>query len=122
MDRLTKWCPNGGATLTFGADGAFARAINRLAAYEDTGLEPEQIKHIVEIDNEYVKASEEGRLLVLPCKEGTPIWKLSPRLNSAPVIEERYYNVAYDRHMQFGKDFFLTREEADAALGGDHDG
>lgn len=40
--------------------------IDRLAAYEDTGLEPEQIKHIVEINNEYVKASEEGRLIVLP--------------------------------------------------------
>lgn len=37
----------------------------RLAAYEDTGLEPEEIKHIAEIDNEYVKASEEGRLIVL---------------------------------------------------------
>lgn len=35
----------------------------RLAAYEKTGLEPEEVAH-------YAKAKTEGRLVVLPCKVG----------------------------------------------------
>ena len=59
---------------------------------------------------------DSGKVIVLPCKEGTPIWKLSPRLNSAPEIEKRYFNLMSDRNLQFGKDFFPTRKEAEAAL------
>ena len=38
-------------------------AANRLAAYEDTGLEPENMAHWMD----YFRAECEGRLVVLPC-------------------------------------------------------
>ncbi len=41
-------------------------AITRLAAYEDTGLEPKEITEYLNATDEYVRASEEGRLIVLP--------------------------------------------------------
>lgn len=37
--------------------------IDRLAAYEDSGMSPEQVQ-------EFAKAKAEGRLVVLPCKVG----------------------------------------------------
>lgn len=77
--------------------------LERLAAYEDTGLEPEQVKafvstadNIVKLDinkiypyaeitmygkplnhwRELSKAEQEGRLLVLPCKVGDTVYKV----------------------------------------------
>lgn len=70
-------------------------AANRLAAYEDTGLEPEEVKRlqlysaygvkqamleeymsIGKIDHlrELSQAEKEGRLVVLPCKVGDTIY------------------------------------------------
>ena len=51
-----------------------AKAFNRLAAYEDTGLEPEEYKKQVDalkkLDIEYMhdllQAEKEGRLVILP--------------------------------------------------------
>lgn len=84
MERLTL-VPNDGRDA--GLRGYYSEqdAINRLAAYEDTGLEPETITraqetllcfgHIgIKRGNEIVTAEEEGRLLVLPCKIGAPVW------------------------------------------------
>lgn len=67
--------------------------IDRLAAYEDTGLEPEEVrhwkeciatptmKHLVEMcgkieaeRDRYKKAEAEGRLMALPCAPGTEVW------------------------------------------------
>ena len=65
--------------------------LNRLAAYEDTGLEPEDIKKAFNEDallkmtaqylgttpdrlREWAKAEKEGRLVVLPCKVGDTVW------------------------------------------------
>ena len=48
-------------------------ALNRLAAYEDTGLEPQTISEILDSVSEWYDAHKEGRLLVLPCAAaGTP--------------------------------------------------
>lgn len=44
-------------------------AANRLAAYEDTGLEPEDMAHWMD----YFRAECEDRLVVLPCKVGDHI-------------------------------------------------
>ena len=74
-------------------------AANRLAAYEDTGLEPEEIERIVDSYGrghtlrtesaerleivreikadrlrELVQAEQAGRLVVLPCKVGDHVW------------------------------------------------
>lgn len=76
-------------------------ALNRLAAYEDTGLEPDEaeackvalmgkslteIKEIegisVERMKDLAKAEAEGRLLVLPCKVGDRVWLIVQGMSS----------------------------------------
>lgn len=74
-------------------------AIDRLAAYEDTGLTPEKVEilscsypkmfDMVDELNEYrdigtikhlqklVKAEQDGRLMVLPCKEGDTVYVIA---------------------------------------------
>ncbi len=113
------------------------RAIDCLAAYEDTGLTPEEVQAIVDFQKskaipeevtlfgkplshwkEIDDAEAEGRLIVLPVKEGTKVWRLLPRLNSAPEIKEMYFNLFSMQPEDFGKTIFLTREEAEAALEG----
>ena len=68
-----------------------AKAFDRLAAYEDTGLEPEEIELLAKQRDLYVdvcgelplkrirelaQADREGRCVVLPCKIGDPVWRL----------------------------------------------
>lgn len=71
------------------------------AAYEDTGLEPEQCenaKAIIESAfsndiskaeriRELLKADKAGRLVVLPCKPGDTVYMISWRLNGRHKIE-----------------------------------
>lgn len=104
MERLTEW--NGGQTRhayyprcfkepCYGRgckikDCPFETAVcERLAAYEDTGLEPEAVetvklalaaKHMVDLETlnntpisrlvEFAEADKDGRCVVLPCKVG----------------------------------------------------
>lgn len=72
---------------------SFDRLVERLAAYEDTGLEPESVEalklsmmgkaisEITEFDGlpidrlrELAEADKDGRLVVLPCKPGDGLW------------------------------------------------
>ena len=54
MERLTKIYPSGG----WGITGELDDAILRLAAYEETGLEPEEIAKIREdVENGYLKST-----------------------------------------------------------------
>ena len=97
MERLTfidhlGWYVNGN-----GGERIRGSHINRLASYEDTGLEPEEIKEIMELCTDEVsklartlhraiesgeadhlrdllKAENEGRLVVLPSKT---VWELT---------------------------------------------
>ena len=128
----------------------------RLAAYEDTGLEPEEIitlRHaydglgrmfnvpasiMPERLREILLAEQEGRLAVLPCKVGAPVyrvgagickWREIDRCNEycsgyeyedcweggKEVLEEKFCLEMLDK---VGKTVFLTREEAEAALKG----
>ena len=65
--------------------------LNQLAAYEDTGLEPEEIKQMCALarlnsnifDNDFgnhiaelIVAEQDGRLLVLPCKVGDTFYTI----------------------------------------------
>lgn len=108
MERLTEW--NGGQTRhayyprcfkepCYGSgckikDCPFETAVcERLAAYEDTGLEPEAVetvklalcaKHMVDLETlnntpisrlvELAKADKDGRCVVLPCRQGDELW------------------------------------------------
>jgi hypothetical protein len=81
MERLTYWCDNGhGGGKWFVAIDAEGREdygphVDRLAAYEDTGLEPEEVRRCLEFEDicldEYIKyerlhelaqADREGKL------------------------------------------------------------
>ena len=86
MKRLT-WRVNGEARIMLNGIEICGTVADRLAAYEDTGLEPEEIAKIREdVENGYMKstarrygisvdrlrelaeADREGRCVVLPCK------------------------------------------------------
>ena len=117
---------------------------DRLAAYEDTGLEPGEIEKAMDIVKSAVSAFEdfgvdrlaelaqadrEGRCIVLPCKKGDTVWRIvhdaAPHITKDRCTDIKYENrdiwvhLIGDRVMgswNFGKLLFLTREEAQAAL------
>lgn len=91
MEHLT--IRNSDGTVSQPADLKWAEALKKLAAYEDTGLEPEEaeackvalmgktlaeIKEIeglsIERMKELAKAEAEDRLLILPCKVGDTVY------------------------------------------------
>lgn len=103
MERLTykhddKWCISGinGKLISDKHTNYWGEAVNRLAAYENAGIEPcdynvvrasyeeaERAKKdlSVAIDKlgecmKLLKAEEQGRLIILPCKEGDTIYKI----------------------------------------------
>ena len=68
------------------------RLKNRLAAYEDTGLTPEDCARATEIDDilldeyypsgrmrELIKADKDGRVVVPPCKVGDRLYEVNGR-------------------------------------------
>ena len=105
MERLTKWenghayytrcfekpCYGGGCKLE---DCPFETVVcEHLAAYEDTGLKPEEIKAPLTEDaminleaqamgvepsrlRELAEADKDGRCVVLPCKVGDTVWRI----------------------------------------------
>lgn len=159
MERLTEW--NGGQTRhayyprcfkepCYGNeckinDCPFETAVcDRLAAYEDIGLTPEEIKASFTEDTminlaaqalgvepsrlrELAEVDKDGRVVVLPCKVGDTVYfALLGR-----IIEKQVFSIVsfsnstriycggtseYFRPEDIGKTFFLTREEAEKAL------
>lgn len=65
---------------------------------------------------ELAEADRDGRLVVLPCKMGDTVYMISWRLNGRHEIEERVFGLTYFDPAKYGKDYFLTREEAEKAL------
>lgn len=115
-------------------DGCSQKQVwERLKQYEDTGLSPEKVswmKEVVEaaFDNDTSRierahnlhvADKEGRVVVLPCKVGDPIWRLKRTFETYPD-ESKPYTEADGFLLQdiwnVGKNVFLTREEAEKAL------
>lgn len=119
----------------------------KLAAYEDTGLEPDEIaivKSIVgRIADEWFawkQAEAKGRLIVLPCEEGEPCFRIytcrcgcrerckkKKEAKLIDVVPHPYAYVYYCKRIaeskftlkdiaNFGKTVFLTRKDAEAAL------
>ena len=92
MERLTEYEVVGGHVHAV-PTGDVDQAIMRLAAYEDTGLEPEQCENskiIIESAfsddtskseriRELLKADKDGRLVVLPCKVGDRLYEVTGR-------------------------------------------
>ena len=82
MDRLT-YRDKDGMAMMKERGGWKSGGIDRLAAYEDTGLEPEEIKNALDVNDiipeinvtvdhicDLLKAEQEGRLVVLPFQQG----------------------------------------------------
>lgn len=111
-------------------DHDYVSAAYRLAKYEyeDTGLEPEQCenaKAIIESAfsndtskaeriRELLKADNDGRLVVLPCKMGDTVYYIRREFDGTDVVGEAEFwwsDIPY-----IGKTIFLTREEAEKAL------
>ena len=158
MERLTKRVDGIAVLESWAIDKdpvSISRMLcNRLAAYEDTGLEPQDIISAVDMSkiacalhelNAYkglgpidhirdlIKAEQDGRLVVLPCKVGDHVWADG---REAIVVwflgykTERYLHAQFFDNAEYtdipfyeiGKTVFLTREEAEAAMaqkGGD---
>lgn len=150
MGRLTymhdgKWCINGVNGKLTGDNQAnyWGEAVDQLAAYENTRMEPcdyntmraameqceeakKQLSELIHIVGatginriqELAQADKTGRLVVLPCKVGDTIWRIKC-LGTWPDIGKPYVEAdafLYRDVHYFGKTVFLTREEAEAAL------
>ena len=159
MERLTEWyesshkhayyprcfegpCYGSGCKIK---DCPFETAVcERLAAYEDTGLTPEQCENVkviiesafsddtskAERIRELLKADKEGRLVVLPCRQGDELWTYGnfpqgrevyrftvsdvSTLNGRTVLNT--LGLGTIRPEDIGKTVFLSREEAEKAL------
>lgn len=75
---------------------------------------------------EMVEADRDGRCVVLPCKPGTPVYRIVWHIGCAQMDDESYRMVSpitapftLDMVGEFGKTVFLTREAAEAALKGE---
>ena len=107
-------------------------AWSRLAAYEDTGLEPATCANYKTFEDEAIskgvtfkrivalmEADRTGRLVVLPCQVGTATYYIRYPIavypdESEPEIKRGIFTLCdLDR---VGHSVFLTREEAEKAL------
>lgn len=138
MERLTYWCDNGhGGGKWFVAIDAEGREdygphVDRLAAYEETGLEPEDFKQTFSEDTilklagqalgitpdrlrELKQAGDEGRCMVLPFKPPRWVYMCSARF---PKPAKAHYASAINvlQDMDNGCVFGDTPKEAEAAL------
>lgn len=148
MERLTK-CENGRAYYPrcfkkpcYGGgcklkDCPFESAVcERLAAYEDTGLMPEEVlpkdkadeialklMRLADLESlcnytrlrELAEADKDDRVIILPCKvyetDGVRVYEHTVR----EVIYETAGGPAFDKNA-IGKSIFLTRAEAERAI------
>lgn len=63
---------------------------------------------------ELAQAEKEGRLVVLPCEIGSPVYSHARKLDGADYVRETEF--WWSDIPQMGKTVFLTREAAEAAL------
>ena len=131
MERLT-YFKDGYWRVNFSGVQYQADFVDRLAAYEDIGLTPEEIKAPFTEDTmiklaaqalgvepsrlrELAEADKDGRVIILPCKvyetDGVRVYEHTVR----EVIYETAGGPAFDKNA-IGKSIFLTREEAEKAL------
>ena len=126
---------------TYDAFFDYSMAVKRLGHYEDTGLEPEDLKKafnetaILKLAaqalsttpdhlRDLIKAEQDGRLVVLPCKVGDTVYQIDAERVYESEVKWIIFDcddIAFDERA-IGVSIFLTREEAEAALkGGESD-
>lgn len=85
---------------------SFDRLVERLAAYEDTGLTPEDCARAAEIDDilldeyypigrmrELIKADKERRVVLLPCEVGDTVWAILDGAKYARECKVDFVNI-----------------------------
>ena len=149
MERLTyeksrnRW-DEGKYPTKYTSRHTFQEVVARLAAYEDTGLEPEDIDALLKRAHglagllvsiscgcavsyarlrELAQAEKDGRLVVLPCKVGDMVYRVITTRDTAPImteIEIKSLAQAIELIGEIGKhkvvSWYMTLEEAEAAL------
>ena len=159
MERLTKRLSSGAPTYNYPASCYFdddsgpdkiaqsafrQRCVERLADYEDSACEPEEVlpkdkadeialklMRLADLESlcsytrlrELAEADKDGRLVVLPCKVGDTVYRLFAGNPDNPVIATLKINTVAEAVKLIGKmgmhkyiGTFLTREEAEKAL------
>ena len=134
---------------------SFDCLVERLAAYEDTGLTPKRCAEFAQADaegryivmrdaeqegvtrlRELAEADRNGRLVVLPCKVGDRLYEVTGRktisVYKVKAIRVELFGLFIEWDIvegfvwqslaginagEIGKTVFLTREEAEKALG-----
>ena len=137
MERLT-YFKDGYWRVNFSGVQYQADFVDRLAAYEDTGLEPEAVetvklalaaRHMVDLETlnntpisrlvELAESDKDGRVGVLPCKVGDTVWRIKRTFETYPDKSKPYIEpdaFLLQDVFNIGKTVFLTREEAEKAL------
>lgn len=142
MERLT-YRDKDGFPMMKKRGGFKQGGVERLAAYEDTRLTPEEVAALGRLFDyaleesktlaeqlallnrirELAEADKDGRLVVLPCKVGDTVYRLFAGNPDNPVIATLKINTVAEAVKLIGKmgmhkyiGTFLTREEAEKAL------
>lgn len=147
MERLT-YFKDGHWRVNFDGVQYQADFVDQLAAYEETGLTPERCAEFARADaegryivmrdaeqagvariRELAEADKDGRVVVLPCRQGDELWTYCnhpvKRVYSFTVSDVSTLNgrtvlntlgLGTIRPEDIGKTVFLTREEAERAL------
>jgi len=123
-ERLTKRDENGNAYYDWGClnrnHWALGRHVDHLAAYEDSGLSPEEVQ-------ELAQAKADGRLKILPAKPGDIIYRPEALqfcwvITKVEIYEDEIVFIDDSDNIfrpdDIGKTVFLTREEAEKVLEG----
>jgi hypothetical protein len=131
--------------------GILMEISRRLAAYEDSGLSPEEVQKLKKSDaskeqctidqhgeihrlrdelKRYKQAEQEGRLYNLPLKPGDTIYRPAALqfcwvITKVEIYEDEIVFIDDSDNIfrpdDIGKTVFLTREEAEKAIGGKED-
>lgn len=130
MERLT-YFENGKWRLDFNGCQYRADFVDRLAAYEGTGLTPGEIKSMQEEHfsglemaklhsalmelKKYQEADKEGRVAVLPCKVGGSMLNMI-NIERPEIMKGLHFAVAYEsvRGIIFYMPYDIFRENIDA--------
>ena len=122
---------------TYDAFFDYSMAVKRLGHYEDTGLEPEDLKKafnetaILKLAaqalsttpdhlRDLLQAEKNGRMVVLPCKVGDTVYQIDAERVYESEVKWIIFDcddIAFDERA-IGGSIFLTRDEAEAALKG----
>lgn len=118
------------------SDRNYNEVINRLAAYEDSGLEPDEVDLMRDGLSKYHELEAKGLLVRLPCKVGDKVYALE-RFCDGNIGDcyswlkceecEDFQQEVRERRIStlsqaisiiemLGETVFLSREEAEAAL------